>query len=109
MALAYSELIHPTAIIDPEAMFAPDVQIGPYVVIEGPVQIGPGCVIEAHACLTGPLAMGRNNVVGHGAVLGKSPAAQGLSRRTHLASRSATTTSSANSSRSTAGRCRATA
>ena len=77
MALVDSELIHPTAIIDPEAVIADDVQIGPYAVIEGPVQIGPGCVIEAHACLSGPLTMGRNNIVGHGAVLGKSPQHRG--------------------------------
>ena len=30
----------------------------------------PGCVIESHACLSGPLTMGRDNFVGHGAVLG---------------------------------------
>ena len=52
---------------------APDVQVGPYAIIEGPVEIGPGCVIEAHACLNGPLVMGADNFVGHGAVLGKSP------------------------------------
>jgi UDP-N-acetylglucosamine acyltransferase len=77
MALVYSELIHSSAIIDPEASIAADVQIGPYVVIEGPVQIGPGCVIESHACLTGPLLMGRNNFVGHGAVIGKAPQHRG--------------------------------
>jgi UDP-N-acetylglucosamine acyltransferase len=77
MALVYSELIHSTAIIDPEAVIAPDVQIGPYVIIEGPVEIGSGCVIEAQACLSGPLVMGRNNFVGHGAVLGKSPQHRG--------------------------------
>ena len=77
MTLLYSELIHPTAVIDPEAVIAPDVQIGPYAMIEGPVRIGPGCVIEAHACLTGPLAMGSNNFIGHGAVLGKGPQHRG--------------------------------
>ena len=77
MALAYSELIHTTAIIDPDAIIAPDVQIGAYAIIEGPVQVGSGCVIEAHACLSGPLRMGRDNFVGHGAVLGKSPQHRG--------------------------------
>jgi UDP-N-acetylglucosamine acyltransferase len=77
MALAYSDLIHPTAVIDPEANIAPDVQIGPFVSIEGPVNVGPGCQIEAHACLTGPLVMGRDNVVSHGAVLGKAPQHKG--------------------------------
>jgi UDP-N-acetylglucosamine acyltransferase len=73
MNLAISELIHPTAVIAPEAELAADVQVGPYAIIEGPVRIGPGCIIEGHACLSGPLTMGRDNFVGHGAVLGKSP------------------------------------
>ena len=73
MTLMMSELVHPTAVISPEAELAPDVQVGPYTVIDGPVRIGPGCVIESHACLGGPLTMGANNFVGHGAVLGKCP------------------------------------
>jgi len=73
MTLATTDLIHPTAVIDPDAEIASDVQIGPYAIIEGPVQIGPGCVIEGHACLSGPMSLGRDNFVGHGAVLGKSP------------------------------------
>jgi UDP-N-acetylglucosamine acyltransferase len=73
MTLTISEWIHPTAVIDPEATLADDVEVGPYVVIEGPVEVGPGCVIEAHACLCGPIVMGRDNFIGHGAVLGKSP------------------------------------
>jgi UDP-N-acetylglucosamine acyltransferase len=77
MATILSELIHPTAVIDPEAVLAPDVRVGAYAVIEGPVEIGPGCVIEAHASLSGPLTMGRDNFVGHGAVLGKSPQHRG--------------------------------
>jgi UDP-N-acetylglucosamine acyltransferase len=77
MAVVDSELIHPTAIVDSEAVLASDVQIGPYTIIEGPVQLGSGCIIEAQACLTGPLVLGRNNFVGHGAVLGKSPQHRG--------------------------------
>jgi UDP-N-acetylglucosamine acyltransferase len=77
MALTLSDLIHPTAVIDPEAILAADVQVGPYAIIEGLVEVGPGCVIEAHACLCGPLTMGANNFVGYGAVLGKSPQHRG--------------------------------
>ena len=73
MTLATSELIHPTAVIDPDATLAPDVQVGPYAIIDGAVEIGPECVIEAHACLCGPLTLGAENFVGHGAILGKSP------------------------------------
>ncbi len=77
MPLTMSDLVHSTALIDPESEIAPDVQIGPYSIIEGPVSIGPGCVIEGHVCLSGPLVMGRDNFVGHGAVLGKSPQHRG--------------------------------
>jgi UDP-N-acetylglucosamine acyltransferase len=77
MAMIVSERIHSTAVIDDEAVLAEDVQVGPYAVIEGSVEIGPGCVVEAHACLSGPLTMGRDNVVAHGAVLGKSPQHRG--------------------------------
>jgi UDP-N-acetylglucosamine acyltransferase len=77
MALTMSELIHPTAVIDPEAILACDVQVGPYAIIEGAVEIGPGCIIESHACLSGPMSMGPDNFVGHGAVLGKAPQHRG--------------------------------
>jgi UDP-N-acetylglucosamine acyltransferase len=80
MALTVSELIHSTAIIDPEATLADDVQVGPYAIIEGSVEIGPECVIEAHACLIGPISMGRDNFVGFGAVLGKAPQHRGYNR-----------------------------
>lgn len=73
MPLTETELVHPSAVIDPEAEIAPDVRIGPYAIIEGAVHIGPGCVIEGHACVSGPTSLGSDNFVGHGAVLGKSP------------------------------------
>lgn len=73
MTLAVSGLIHPTAVIGPDAEIAPDVRIGPYVIIEGPVQIGPGCVIEGYSCLSGPLHIGRDNYIGYKAVIGKGP------------------------------------
>jgi UDP-N-acetylglucosamine acyltransferase len=77
MPLTLTELIHPTAVIDPEAEISSGVRIGPYAIIEGPVRIGPGCEIESHACLSGPMTLGRDNFVGHGAVLGKSPQHKG--------------------------------
>ncbi len=77
MPLTISGGIHPSAVIDPEADLAADVRVGPYAIIEGPVQVGPGCVIESHACLSGPLTMGADNFVGHGAVIGKAPQHKG--------------------------------
>lgn len=66
-------MIHPTAVVDPAARLAPDVRLGPYAVIEGPAEIGPGCVIEAHATLVGEVKLGKNNRIGHGAVIGGWP------------------------------------
>ncbi len=77
MTSILSPTIHPTAVIGPDADLAPDVEVGPYAVIEGPVRVGEGCVIEGHSCLSGPLTMGRKNLVSHGAVLGKSPQSKG--------------------------------
>ena len=73
MELAVSERVHPSAVIGPEVEMEDDVQVGPFAILEGPVRVGAGCVIEGHACLTGPLILGRDNQVGHGAVLGKAP------------------------------------
>ena len=77
MSTILSEMIHPTAVVSPDADLAHDVQVGPYAIIEGAVTIGPGSVIEGHACLSGPMSMGRDNFVGHGAVLGKGPQHKG--------------------------------
>ncbi len=73
MTLSVAEAIHPTAVIGSDVEIAEDATVGPFAILEGKISIGPGCVIEGHACLTGPLTMGRQNFVGHGAVLGKSP------------------------------------
>jgi len=66
-------MIHPTAQVHPQAKLHPTVKVGAYAVIDGPAQIGEGCTIEAHAILLGRITMGRENTVGHGAVLGGDP------------------------------------
>ena len=65
--------IHPTAIIHRSAELADDVEIGAYVCIEGHAIIGPGCIIHAHAILAGNVRLGKNNVLGYGAVVGAEP------------------------------------
>src|SRR5215471_19473074 len=65
-----SDLIHPSAIISPEAKLAEDVRVGPFAVIEGAVTVGTGTVIGAHAHLMGSLTIGANNQIGTGCVLG---------------------------------------
>jgi UDP-N-acetylglucosamine acyltransferase len=73
MSHAPSARIHSTAVISPEAELADNVEVGPYVVIEGPVRIGPDCVLRPQVYLCGPLTMGRGNLVFTGAVLGERP------------------------------------
>ena len=73
MSRPRSELIHPSAVISPEAALAEDVRVGPYAVIDGAVSIGPGTVIHSHAHLIGSLTIGANNDIGSGAVLGGNP------------------------------------
>ncbi len=66
-------MIHATAVVDPAADIHPSVNIGPYVVIDGPVRIGAETHIIAHAVLRGATRLGRRNVVHPGVVLGGEP------------------------------------
>jgi UDP-N-acetylglucosamine acyltransferase len=65
--------IHPTAIVDPRAEIDASASIGPYTIIDGPVIIGPGTRVLAHAVLSGHTAIGRDNVIHMGAVVGHVP------------------------------------
>ena len=65
--------VHPTAVVDPRAELEPTADIGPYVVIEGPVRIGARTRVMAHAFLTGDTALGADNVVHPGAIVGHEP------------------------------------
>ena len=65
--------IHPTAVVDPKAEIEADVEIGPYVVIEGPVKIRRGTRVMAHAYVTGWTEIGENNEIHPGAILGDAP------------------------------------
>ncbi len=73
MPIAASARVHPTAIIDPRADIGDNVQIGPFVVVEGPVRIGADCIIRSHSSLLGSLTLGKGNDVGIGVVLGERP------------------------------------
>jgi UDP-N-acetylglucosamine acyltransferase len=68
-----SARVHATAVVSPEAELAPGVEVGPYVVIEGPVRVGEGTVLRPYVHLVGPLTLGRGNQVYSGAVLGERP------------------------------------
>lgn len=54
-------LIHPTAIIDPNAELDSTVEVGPYAVIGGKVKIAAGTKIGAHVVLDGDTTIGCGN------------------------------------------------
>lgn len=66
-------MIHPTAIIHPDAQLGADVTVGPYAVIEGAARIGARCTIQAHAIIGAHVTMGEDNLVGYGAIVGGDP------------------------------------
>jgi UDP-N-acetylglucosamine acyltransferase len=65
--------IHPSAVIDPHAELAEDVEVGPYAVIGAGVQIGKGSKIKAHAVVEGKTTIGAGNVIFQFASVGSQP------------------------------------
>jgi len=51
-------LIHSTALVDPAARLADDVEVGPFTVIGPDVEIGPGSRIGPHVVIKGPTVLG---------------------------------------------------
>jgi UDP-N-acetylglucosamine acyltransferase len=65
--------IHPTALVDPGAELAQDVEVGPFAVVGPGVQVGGGTRIGAHVTLEGPTTIGRDNRIHPYASLGGPP------------------------------------
>ncbi len=53
---------HPSALVDPGASVADDVEIGPFCIVGAGVRIGSGCRLAAHVMIQGAVVIGRNNV-----------------------------------------------
>lgn len=66
-------MIHPSAIVAPDARFGAGIRIGPYAVIEEDVVLGDGCIIAAHAVIKRHTRMGAHNRVAEHAVIGGDP------------------------------------
>lgn len=64
-------MIHPTAIIDPTAVIAPNVQIGAYTIIGPEVEIGEGTWIGPHVVIQGFTKIGKDNKIFQFASLGE--------------------------------------
>ncbi len=65
--------IHPTAIVDPGASLADDVEVGPYTIIENGVSLGPACRIGPHCVIGEGTVLGAENRTFSGAQLGVAP------------------------------------
>lgn len=66
-------MIHSTAIIDPQAQIAKNVQIGAYSIIGSEVEIGDGTWIGPHVVIKGPTKIGRDNKIFQFSSIGEDP------------------------------------
>jgi len=66
-------MIHATAIVDPSAKLAPDVEVGPYSLIGPDVELGSGCRVGPHVVITGHTRLGRNNQIFQFSSIGEQP------------------------------------
>jgi UDP-N-acetylglucosamine acyltransferase len=65
--------VHRSAIVEPGAKLAPDVEVGPYSIIGPRVEIGEGTWLGAHVVLDGSTRIGRRNRIWHFASIGAPP------------------------------------
>lgn len=68
---------HPTAVIDPAARLAEDVDVGPFCVVGPRVVLGPGCRLGIRVSLLGTLRAGSRNRFHDHASLGSAGDASG--------------------------------
>jgi UDP-N-acetylglucosamine acyltransferase len=66
-------VIHQTAIIDPSARIAENVEIGPYSIIGPDVEIGEGTWIGPHVVIQGPTKIGKENKIYQFSSIGEVP------------------------------------
>lgn len=66
-------MIHSSAIIDPTARLADNVQIGPWTIIGADVEIGQDTWIGPHVVIQGPTRIGKENKIFQFASLGEVP------------------------------------
>ena len=65
--------VHATAIVDPGARLASDVEVGPYTLIGPDVEIGSGSRIGPHTVITGRTRIGANCRIWQFASIGDAP------------------------------------
>lgn len=65
--------VHPTALVDPGAVVAGDVEIGPFCSVGPDVRLGSGCRLTARVRIEGSVTAGRGNVFHPNVVVGGPP------------------------------------
>jgi UDP-N-acetylglucosamine acyltransferase len=65
--------IHPTAVVDPRAELAADVEVGPYSVIGPHVKVGAGTTIASHVVIQGRTTIGARNRIASFNSIGGDP------------------------------------
>lgn len=66
-------MIHPTAIIHPQAELDSSVKVGAYSIIDAQVQIGKNTVVNSHVVIKGPSTIGSNNHFYQMSSIGEAP------------------------------------
>ncbi len=65
--------IHPTAVVDPEAKLADNVDVGPFVVIGRDVELAGGVSVGPHSTITGKTSIGEGTKISPSCVIGTDP------------------------------------
>jgi UDP-N-acetylglucosamine acyltransferase len=77
--------IHPTAVVDPAAKLADDVEVGPFTFVGPGVELGPGVAVANHVSLSGLTRIGAGTRIHPFAALGGDPQDKSFSgERTRL-------------------------
>jgi UDP-N-acetylglucosamine acyltransferase len=66
-------MIHPTALVDPKAQLADDVEVGAYSIIGETVRIDAGTWVGPHAVITGRTTIGKDNRIFQFTSIGEEP------------------------------------
>lgn len=66
-------MIHPTALVNPEASIDPSVEIGPWCFVGPHVKLGKGCKLMSHVVVDGWTELGESNIIFPFAVVGAVP------------------------------------
>jgi UDP-N-acetylglucosamine acyltransferase len=65
--------VHPTAIIDPQAIVPASCTVGPYCVIGADVELGEECSLISHVVISGPTKVGIDNIFFPFCTIGMAP------------------------------------